>query len=83
MRILAERELEALDRRRAAGEYVAPAYYVLAHTRRGKLDKALALLEQVREERDWFPLQFRVNPLLDPLRNDPRFARTVASLMLK
>jgi adenylate cyclase len=83
LRILAERELEALDRRRAAGEYVAPAYYVLAHTRRGKLDKALALLEQVREERDWFPLQFRVNPLLDPLRNDPRFARTVASLMLK
>jgi hypothetical protein len=35
------------------------------------------------EERNWFALQLRVNPILDPLRDDPRFAKMLESLVLK
>jgi TolB-like protein/Tfp pilus assembly protein PilF len=83
MRTLAERQLEALDRRRAHGEYVAPAHYLFAHVRRGNLEEALACLPEVTKEPDWFALQLPVNPILDPLRNDSRFLKILESLVLK
>jgi TolB-like protein/Tfp pilus assembly protein PilF len=76
---ISERQLALLDRRRAAGEYIAPAQYVLAYVQRGDLDKAFSILPEALEERDWFPFQFRVNPLLDPLRAHPRFAEITRS----
>jgi hypothetical protein len=35
------------------------------------------------EEPDWFPLQARVNPILDPLRSDARFEKILEALVLK
>jgi hypothetical protein len=32
------------------------------------------------DERNWFALHLPVNPILDPLRSDPRFEKIVASL---
>src|SRR6266699_3785089 len=83
VRTLGERQLEELDARRARGEYVAAAHYVFVHIRRGKLEDALAVLPKMAEEPDWFALQMRVNPLLDPLRSDPRFEMITESLALK
>src|SRR5437764_6696653 len=83
VRTLGERELEELDARRARGEYVAAAHYVFAHIKRGNLEDALALLPKMAEEPDWFALQMRVNPILDPLRNDPRFEKIAGSVVLK
>ncbi len=83
MRTLGERQLEELDAKRARGDYVAAAHYVFVHIKRGNLEDALALLPQMAEEPDWFALQMRVNPILDPLRSDPRFEKIVASLVLK
>ena len=34
-------------------------------------------------EPNWFALQMRVNPILDPLRNDPRFEKIAGSVVLK
>jgi adenylate cyclase len=83
VRTLGERQLEELDARRARGEYVAAAHYVFAHIKRGNLEDALALLPKMAEEPDWFALQIRVNPILDPLRNDPRFDKIAGSVALK
>jgi len=81
-RTLARRELEGLDQRRARGEYVAAAHYVFAHTRAGNLEDAFVWLPKMVAEPNWFALQLRVNPLLDPLRQDSRFDQIAASLVL-
>src|SRR5207253_9306269 len=78
-----ERQLEELDARSARGEYVAAAHYVFAHIKRGNLEDAFALLPKMAEEPDWFALQMRVNPLLDPLRSDPRFEALVSQVFSK
>ena len=70
---LAQRQLEDLDRKRLQGDYVPAADYVFAYVRRGDLDQAFAWLPKMIDERNWFALQLRVNPVLDPLRDDPRF----------
>ena len=83
VRTLGKRQLEELDARRARGEYVAPAHYVFADVKRGNLEGALAWLPKMAEEPDWFALQMRVNPILDPLRNDPRFGEILDTVTLK
>src|SRR6266513_217296 len=83
VRTLGERQLEELDARRARGEYVAPAHYVFVHIKRGNLEGAFALLPRMVEEPNWFALQMRVNPMLDPLRSDPRFGEILDTVTLK
>src|SRR5436305_2006169 len=83
VRTLGERQLEELDAKRVRGEYVAAAHYVFAHIKRGNLEDAFGLLPKMAEEPDWFALQMRVNPILDPLRTDPRFGEILAALTLK
>jgi adenylate cyclase len=83
VRTLCERQLEELDAKRARGEYVAAAHYVFVHIKRGNLEDALALLPKMAEEPDWFALQMRVNPMLDPLRSDRRFGEILETITLK
>jgi hypothetical protein len=73
VRTLGQRRLEDLDRKRAKGEYVPAADYVFANVRHGSIDAAFEWLPKMVEERNWFALQLGVNPILDPLRGDPRF----------
>jgi adenylate cyclase len=83
VRTLGERQLEELEAKRARGDYVAAAHYVFAHIKRGNLEEAFASLPKMAEEPDWFALQIRVNPILDPLRNDPRFGEILDTVTLK
>jgi len=83
VRMLGERELKALDAKHAKGDYVAAAHYVFAHVRAGSLDNAFVWLPKMVEEPNWFAFHTKVNPILDPLRNDPRFEKIAASLVLK
>ena len=80
---LAQRQLEDLDRKQAHGEYVPAAYYVFAYVRQGDFDHAFAWLPKMIDERNWFAFHLGVNPILDPLRGDPRFEKIAASLELK
>jgi serine/threonine protein kinase len=82
VRTLGQRQLEDLDRKRAQGDYVPAADYVFANVRHGSIDAAFEWLPKMAEERNWFALQLRVNPALDPLRNDPRFEKIAESLVL-
>jgi hypothetical protein len=81
--MLADRQLEDLDRKRAHGEYVPTASYVFANVRRGSINEAFEWLPKMVEERNWFALMLRANPILDPLRDNPRFEKIFASLTLK
>jgi tetratricopeptide (TPR) repeat protein len=83
VRALARRQLEELDRKRLQGEYVPAAHYVFVYVRRGDLEQAFAWLSKMVDERNWFAFGLRVNPILDPLRDDPRFGKIVASLAPK
>ena len=83
VRALAERQLTDLDRKRSSGAYVPAAHYVFAHVRAGNSEDAFAWLPKMVAEPNWFALQLRVNPSLDPLRDDPRLEKIVESLVLK
>jgi adenylate cyclase len=83
VRTLAERQLEDLDRQQNRGDYVAAAHYVFAYVRSGNLDEAFKWLPKMAEEPNWFALQLRVNPILDPLRRDARFEKALAALILR
>lgn len=62
------------ERRAAAKEYVSPYDLALVHVGLGQKDEAIQLLEETYEERDGYNVMFlRAEPLLDPLRREPRF----------
>jgi TolB-like protein len=83
VRTLAQRQLEDLDRKRAHGDYVPAAHCVFAYVRRGNFEDAFAWLPKMAKEPNWFALQLKVNPMLDPLRADPRFEALVQKTFSK
>jgi tetratricopeptide (TPR) repeat protein len=63
-------ELEAISKQR----YVSAYSFALVNLGLGDKDEALRRFEQAYEDRAGDSLRFiRVDPLLDPLRGDPRF----------
>jgi TolB-like protein len=79
----ARKQLEALDEKTARGEYFPAWDYVMAYLRLGDHDQSFAWLAKAVNEPNWFRLQLKINPILDPLRSDPRFERIVESLAPK
>ena len=68
------RELRESSKQR----YVSPYNLALIHIGLGQKDEAIQLLEETYEERDGYDIAFiKVEPLLDPLRGDPRFEALV------
>jgi TolB-like protein len=58
----------------AQARYVSSYYFAMIHLGLGENDEAFARLESAYEERSGFMAFIKVEPLLDPLRSDPRFA---------
>jgi adenylate cyclase len=83
VRALAQKQLQHFNERRARGEYVSAWYDSTAYLRLGDKEQALVWLAKTVEEPNWFALQLKVNPILDPLRSDSRFEKIVASLAPK
>jgi serine/threonine protein kinase/Tfp pilus assembly protein PilF len=68
--------LEQLRRQASSdGSYLDPGYLALIPAQVGDKDAAFALLDQAIEERSSGIVWLRVEPKLDLLRSDPRFAR--------
>ena len=80
LRAMASEQVKSLDAKIAQGHYVPASSYVFAYIRAGDLDQAFTWLPKMAEQRDWFPLQLRANPQFDPMRDDPRFQKAVASV---
>src|SRR5712691_975549 len=71
-------ELEA----RARTEYVSPVAVHMVYVGLGERDQAFAWLERAFDERRGWLAYLKVEPMLDPLRTDPRFAALVRRMRL-
>jgi tetratricopeptide (TPR) repeat protein len=66
----------------ATHQYVGPFIFALVHLGLGENEKAIDDLERAyRERADPGIVGIKVEPLLDPLRGDPRFERLVAKVL--
>jgi tetratricopeptide (TPR) repeat protein len=76
-------EAEALIRRWKELEktkYVSHYQMATTYAALGDKETAFAELERAYQERDWFLIRIKVDPFLDPLRDDPRFESIVKRL---
>jgi hypothetical protein len=71
------KQLERLQEKTARGDYIPAWHYLMAYVRLGDNEQAFASLAKATEERNWFAFQIKVNPILNPLRGDPRFEALV------
>jgi tetratricopeptide (TPR) repeat protein len=60
--------------------YVSPFHRGRIYAALGRLDEAFAWFETAYEERSFYLSWFRVEPELDPLRSEPRFASLMGRL---
>jgi TolB-like protein/Tfp pilus assembly protein PilF len=71
-----EKSQQVLDRLTAesANEYVSPYLFAIVHAGRGEYDLAFQWLDRAFEERSNWLIYLKVDPVLDNLRTDARFA---------
>jgi tetratricopeptide (TPR) repeat protein len=70
-------------RERARTEFVAPPYLATILIGLGRLDEALVELAKAVEARSYYVMYWKVDPDLDPLRSDPRFAALLKKVGLE
>ena len=68
--------------REAGRRRVPPFALIMANARQGRLGRALDWLEDMRERHEVSLITIAVNPLFDPLRAEPRFAKVLETLKL-
>jgi TolB-like protein/Flp pilus assembly protein TadD len=73
MRTEAQMVLEDLEET-ARQRYVPSYFFAIVYLGLSEHDQAFAYLERAFEERSGFLAYIKVEPMLDPLRDDPRFA---------
>jgi hypothetical protein len=77
----AERALAALTEA-ARMRYVSPVDFARLHLVLGDFDGAFEWLERAYAERRGWLTYLKVEPLLDPIRGDPRFGELVRKMRL-
>ncbi len=77
----AEQRLAQLSAK-AATEYVRPTWTATVYAALGDKDQAFAELEKGYVARDCFMPRLKADPLMDPLRDDPRFKAMLKRLNL-
>ncbi len=81
LRAEAEQALAQLEQLGTRG-YVSPVAYAWVHLGLGHFDRVMDYSEQAFDERRGWLAYFNVNPILDPLRGEPRFQELVRKLGL-
>jgi len=74
----AQQTLQALAERGRAGESYSPDNLAYIAAAEGRIDDALRILEEAVDQHQINALWMAVDPRVDPLRRDPRFARLLA-----
>jgi eukaryotic-like serine/threonine-protein kinase len=80
-RSVAEEILHDLEAKRAH-DYVSPVELVTVHISLGNNDHAIDWMEKAYEERRGWMAYLNVHPVVDPLRNEPRFKVLVRKMGL-
>lgn len=80
VRMRGEQRLLQLEERTKRGEYSATSEYVNAYMMMGDKEKAFTWLEKAVQEHTRFALDFKLNPIYDDLRSDPRFQKLADSV---
>jgi TolB-like protein len=62
--------------------YLSPVAFVMLHAGLGETDRAFEWLDRALEDRRGWLAYLKVEPLLDPLRSDPRFTRLLERMRL-
>ena len=75
---LAGRKTDAYDelkklQTRSRQQYISPAYFAIIWVALGNRDQAFAALDQAYQDRSEHVLYLGLEPIVDPLRSDPRF----------
>jgi serine/threonine-protein kinase len=65
---------------RAKTEYVSPGAFATIHIALGETGPAIDWCVRTIEERRGWPVYFKVNPVVDPLRGEPRFEALVTRM---
>jgi TolB-like protein/Flp pilus assembly protein TadD len=73
--------LEELHRR-ARARYISPVAFTSLYVALGEADAAFDWLDKAYAERRGWMAYLKIEPLLDPLRDDPRFQRLVQRMRL-
>jgi serine/threonine-protein kinase len=68
--------------KRAASGYVSPVAFATLYLGLGDVEQALHWTERAREERRGWVTYLRVNPIFDPIREQPRFNALIESMRL-
>jgi serine/threonine protein kinase/Tfp pilus assembly protein PilF len=76
------REILAALYAQAKERYVSPVAFATVHIGLGEIDPAFAWIERAEQERRGWLCYLKVEPLLDPLRSDPRFERLLEKMRL-
>ncbi len=80
-RTAAQKTIEQLRQRSREG-YVAAYDFTVIHAALGETDQAFARLQKAYDDRSFYMTWLKVDPQLDPLRSDPRFAELVKKVGL-
>jgi tetratricopeptide (TPR) repeat protein len=62
--------------------YVPPYFLGLVHAALGDNDEAFSWLEKAYEQHDSYLVRLKVEPVMDPLRSDPRFDKLLHRMNL-
>jgi serine/threonine-protein kinase len=82
LKALARARLEQLHSRAARGDYVPAIEFVYQHLRLGEREPAFEWLAKAEQERNRMLLEIGVDPIFDPIRDDPRFVELLRRLGL-
>jgi hypothetical protein len=77
----ARKELAAMQAA-AASRYVPPSYLAIVWMALGDKDQALSWLSRAYQDRSEHNLYLGLEPLVDPLRSDPRFLALIKNIGL-
>jgi serine/threonine protein kinase/tetratricopeptide (TPR) repeat protein len=66
----------------ARERYITPVAFAMLHAGLGQPDEAFEWLDRAVEDRRGWLCYLKVEPLLDPIRGDPRFARLLERMRL-
>jgi len=68
------KESRANEAKQSKRKYIAPSVIAELYVALGEKDQAFAWLDKAYEEHDFILVLLKVQPSLDSLRSDPRFA---------